>query len=268
MPACISIFSRATPTLLPLLLVLVFAGARVARAADASAPTDPNAAPPKDKTQQSEEEDFSHTPFTQYGEFNEEENEEEELRFLQYGRFFGVSLGLGLESLDGGRAQLWQGGFPMVDFKVHYWFDFNLALDLGFFTASHYFDTGVPALGGKTAVSIFHVGLDLKYYFDIKDMAAPISFANPYVIIGAGQFSKTETPDNPANQTSFNSFGASLGVGLEFAIRPKKSYFEIEAKAHFVSFPDDNTSKYESLGITNGLSGRLYTLSGSFLFTW
>ena len=257
---------------LPFLFMLgwFLAGAPSSWAADNPAggpPGDPSA-PPKDKTVLPEEDDFSTTPYTHYGEFNEEENEEDELRFLQYGRFFGVSLGLGLETVDGGRANLWQGGFPLIDFKVHYWFDFNLALDLGFFTATHYFDTGDPTLGGKTEVSMFHVGVDLKYYFDTKDVAAPISFANPYVILGGGQFTKTETPEKAENKTSVNSFGATAGVGLEFALKPKKSYFEIEAKAHFVNFSDDNTSKYDAFTDNKPLGGRFYTFSGSFLFTW
>jgi hypothetical protein len=222
---------------------------------------------PKDKTQQPEEEDFSTTPFTAYGEFNEEENEEEELRFLQYGRYFGVSLGLGVQTLDGGRANIWEGGFPVFDFKIHYWFDFNLAMDMGFYTAKHSYNMGT-ALGGLTDVSIFHIGLDVKYYFDTKDIAAPITFANPYVIVGMGQFSKTETPENVSNQTSFSTFGASLGLGLEFAIRPKKTYFEVEAKAHFVSFPDDGENESRFAAFTDDFSGRFYTFTGSFLFTW
>ena len=85
---------------------------------------------------QPEEEDFSSSPFTEYGEFNEEQDEAADTKFFQYGRLFGVSLGLGFEGVTGNRGLLWQGGFPMIEMKVHYWFDFNVALDLGFANAS------------------------------------------------------------------------------------------------------------------------------------
>src|SRR4051812_45090894 len=83
----------------------------------------------KDRTLLPEEDDFSTTPFTEYGEFNNQEAEEEEdTKFFQYGRFFGLSIGFGTQGVTGNRGQLWQGGFPMVEFKLHYWFDFNIAM--------------------------------------------------------------------------------------------------------------------------------------------
>src|SRR5881628_3466051 len=66
--------------------------------------------------------DYSETPFTEYGEFNEEEEEADEAKFFQYGRFFGVSVGSGFQGATGNRGLLYQGGFPTLDIKVHYWF--------------------------------------------------------------------------------------------------------------------------------------------------
>ena len=93
----------------------------------------------KGKTVQPEEDDFSNTPFTEYGEFNEEADEEADANFFAHGRFFGVSLGLGFEGVTGNRGLLYQGGFPMVNGKIHYWFDFNFALDMDFYFASHFY---------------------------------------------------------------------------------------------------------------------------------
>src|ERR1700722_17820359 len=69
----------------------------------------------KDKANTPEEDDYTNSPFTEYGEFNETEEEEEDTKFLQYGRLFGISLGVGFEAVDGNRGQLYQGGFPVVD---------------------------------------------------------------------------------------------------------------------------------------------------------
>src|SRR5947209_990104 len=77
--------------------VLVSASPRGAWAADADtgAPAgsqsgaNPSAGGPRgDRTLQPEEEDFTNTPYTEYGEFNEEEEEAADTRFFQYGRFF------------------------------------------------------------------------------------------------------------------------------------------------------------------------------------
>jgi hypothetical protein len=233
---------------------------------DPNAAIQPGAAPSESKFHKSEEEDFSTSPFTSYGEFNENEEEEADSKFFQYGRFFGASLGLGAEMVDGNRGALWQGGFPMVDFKLHYWFDFNLALDLGFFTAQHYFNTTAAGYG-YTNVNLFHIGVDVKYYFDTKNLSSAISFASPYIIAGAGSYSITENTQAQSSQNNYTSVGICLGVGLEFVISPRKSYFELEGKGHFVTFQDTYTSVFSSVGIPN-LTGNFYTVSGSILFTW
>src|SRR5688572_24009328 len=85
----------------------------------------------EDRTGTPEEDDFSNTPFTEYGEFNEQDDEEAETKFFQYGRFFGVSLAAGYQGVTGNRGIVWKGGLPAIDFKVHCWFDFNTAIQLG-----------------------------------------------------------------------------------------------------------------------------------------
>jgi hypothetical protein len=252
-------------TLAALLLLALAAAPAFAQAP--GQPAGPGAGEKKDKTLAPEEEDFTGSPFTEYGEFNEEEEEESDARFFAYGRFFGVSLGLGFESVDGNRGLLWQGGFPVVDFKVHYWFDFNVAIDIGFFTASHFYQT-TDANGGHIDVSIFHVGMDVKYYFDTKNLAAAVSFANPYVSVGVGDFNKTETSftsGNPPDQD--NALGLSVGGGVEFAIKPRKTYFEVEAKVHIVQYKDTFTTLFQNSGIPD-LTGNFYTFTGNLLFTW
>lgn len=219
-----------------------------------------------DRTTKAEEEDFSGTPFTEYGEFNEASEEEEDLKFFQFGRFFGVSLGLGFQFLDGNRGALWQGGFPVVDFKLHYWFNFNIAVDLGFRTAQQYFDTTTQGLG-HVDVNMLWVGLDIKYYFDTKNLSAPISFANPYLLLGVGNYSKTQTSNAQQTQDQDNSLGVSAGAGLEFVVNPRKVYFELEAKMNLITFKDTYTTLFQPLGLQD-LTGRFYTLTGSFLFTW
>lgn len=213
-----------------------------------------------------EEEDYSETPFTEYGEFNEEEDESAETKYFQYGRFFGLSVGTGFQGVTGNRGLLYQGGFPMIQLKFHYWFDFHLALDLGFTTVTQNFDTTVNSQG-HVDVNMTRIGVDLKYYFDTKNIAAPISFANPYVILGMGSISKTEVTLAQASTTADSSFALSAGAGLEFVVSPRKTYFELEALAHMPNFQDSYTTIYSTQGIAD-LTGTFYTITGNILFTW
>jgi hypothetical protein len=188
---------------------------------------------------------------------------------LQYGRLFGLSLGVGFEGATGNRGALWQSGFPATDLKVHYWFDFNVAIDLQYFTAPHFYETVRP-INDRVDVTMARLGIDVKYYFDTKNLSAAISFANPYVLFGAGSFSKTETSliqgGEPANESTL---GISGGFGLEFAIRPRKTYFYFEGKISSANFKDTSTTtQKDGDPDLEDLRGLFYNLAAGFLFTW
>jgi hypothetical protein len=219
------------------------------------------------RTLQPEEADFSNTPFTEYGEFNEEKDEEADTRFLQYGRFFGTSVGLGYETVTGNRGLLWQGGFPMIDLKLHYWLDFNFAINLGFYFAHHQY-LAAEADGGQVNVNMAHVGVDLKYYFDTQNLSASISFASPFLILGVGSYTKTETTLSQESVDPDTALGLSLGAGLEFTIRPKKVYLLLEGKYHLPTFKDSQSTQFESSNGIADLTGNFVTVTGSILFTW
>lgn len=256
----------------------------------ASIPTSGNTRPPMDPNQQqqpspqdqptnqtpadshsssppkSDQEDYSGTPFTQYGEFHEANEEEDTIRFLQSGRLFGVSLGTGFQFVDGYRGSLWQGGFPVVEFKVHYWFDFNIAIDLGFYTAYQYFNTTANN-AGHVDVNLVHVGLNAKYYFPVQNLSAAISFANPYILAGFGSYTKTQISNQQNSTDSDTELGVTAGVGFEFVINPKKTYFVLEGKVNIVTFKDTYTTLYQSVGLPN-MTGNFYLVTGGLLFTW
>ncbi len=210
--------------------------------------------------------DYSSSAFSGYGEFQSWTDEESDVKFFQFGRFFGVSLGTGVQMLDGARGSLWQGGFPVVDVKIHYWFDFQLAMDLNYYSAQHYYDT--TALGlGRVAINFNQIGMHLKYYFDTKNLSSTISFANPYVIAGFGSYSKTENSLVQQTQAPETSMGVSGGFGLEFVIQPRKTYFELETKIHAIIFQDTYTTNFTGVGLPN-LAGNFYTVVGSVLLVW
>jgi hypothetical protein len=262
MPESISTFKQLARWALPLALAWAIAGACLPLARADNGLQAPGSGNP-------EEDDFKSTPYMQYGEFNEEKEEEEDTNFFQNGRFFGVSLGVGVETADGNRGTIWKGGFPTFDLKLHYWFDFNFALDLNFYYAQHNYDT---ANTGAYNVNLIRAGVDVKYYFDTKNISAPISFANPYLVAGVGNYTETETAGNVTNASaseipaSTSALGLCAGAGLEFALKPKKVYFSLEGKIHFVRFDFDNTGIFQPF--VDNTNGNLYTFVASVLFTW
>lgn len=268
MPVSTSISSRGKPTAAPILLLACLACAWPAAAARADGPAGQGGAGgDKAKVFQPEEDDFSNTPFTEYGEFNEDGDEEADAKFFAHGRFFGASLGLGFEGVTGNRGLLYQGGFPMVDLKLHYWFDFNFAIDMDIYYAKHFYMDPDPSVG-HVDVSLIHAGLDVKYYFDTKNLSSAISFANPYVMAGFGSYTQSKS-SFAANTTEApdTGIGMCLGGGLEFAISPKKTYLEFEGRYHIVTFADTYDTNFQSIGITD-LTGGFYTFTANVLFTW
>jgi len=232
----------------------------------AADPAPPQAAPKSDRTLQPEEEDFTTTPFTRYGEFNQDNEEDEDLKFFQNGRFAGISAGIGFQTVTGNRGLLWQGGVPLLDFKVHYWFDFNFAIALGISFVNAYYED--PSRG-HVDLSMNRIGLDIKYYFDTKNVGAAISFANPYLLGGIGAFAKNETVQKTQVQDQDSNVGFDVGGGLEFALVPKKTYFEIEGKLNIVNFKDTFTTRYQTTTPKiDDLTGQFFTLTANVLFTW
>jgi hypothetical protein len=254
--------SRPFTATLTLLLALGLAGPRLA-GADGPGPGDS-----KPKVDKPEEDDFTNTPFTEYGEFNEEADEEADAKFFAHGRFFGVSLGIGFEGVTGNRGLLYQGGFPMIDGKLHYWFDFNFAVDIDLYYAKHFYDT-TDSNGGHVDVSMIHAGIDGKYYFDTKNLSSAISFANPFIEVGFGAYSQSKSSFvQAATEPPDTAVGMSLGGGLEFVLSPKKAYLELEGRYHIVTFSDQYSTDFQSSNNVSDLTGGFYTFSANVLFTW
>jgi hypothetical protein len=216
------------------------------------------------RADQPEEDDFTSTPYTRYGEFNSEKDEQDDTNFFQNGRFFGISLGTGYEAVTGNRGQLWQGGFPLLDFKLLYWFSFNFAMDMDLYWAQHFYqDTQV----GTATVNMVHLGIDLRYYFDTKDLSSAISFANPYITGGIGSYTATANSSTEGAQSADTEMGGDLGFGFEFALNPHKTYLDADVKVNYFVLQD--TYAPQSIGSTlPDLTGLFVTFTISVLFTW
>jgi len=252
MPACTFISKL-------FILLTLISGSAYAQAPGAPAGASPTAgAPKKDDPGLFDQS----TPYLEYGDFSMNEDDDADTLYFQYGRFFGVSLGLGYETATGNRGLLYAPAFPRFDLKVHYWFDFQLAMNLGIFFASHTFEDS-----GINTVKLIGYGVDLKYYFDVRNASAALTFSNPFLIAGVGSISKTQSKAISAAPDTDSTFSVNFGAGLEFPIAHKKTYFILEGRYHTQSFIDSNEPAYQSKGIAD-LSGGFFTFMAHILFSW
>lgn len=210
-------------------------------------------------------------PFSEYGEFDSSEDEAEDERFFQYGRFFGIGLGIGNTTPTGNAGKLYQGGFPTVDFRISYWFDFNFALNVNVQNSTHSYDV---APDGLTSVNFFRLLMQIKYYFDTRNLSAPITFVGPHLIAGGGLYRRTDnigsgTGDATIANTieSVNAFGFNFGAGFELTLKPKKTYLQLEALVHMVSFRDQLDPRFRESGIRDR-TGAWITTVLAIMWTW
>ena len=229
-----------------------------------SAPGDPNApAIPSGKKEETELFDQS-SPYLEYGDFNMAEEENQDALYFQYGRFFGFSLGLGYQTATGNRGKLYDPAIPRFDIRIHYWFNFNFALELGLFMANHSFKYENTTFETK----FIGYGMHLKYYFDVRDASAALTFSNPFLSGGIGAWSMSQTKVGSTQPDKDSTLSLDIGGGLEFPIVYKKTYFILEALYHTQSFADSNGNNNEFGNRVPDLNGGFITLMGHFMFVW
>lgn len=205
-----------------------------------------------------------HSPYLDYADFSMDEEEHEDSIYFQYGRFFAMSLGLGYQTATGNRGRLYEAAFPRFDVRLQYWFGFQFAVDLGLFFANHQYTSG----GLVTQVKMIGYSSHLKYYFDVRDAAAPITFANPFLEFGAGAMSKSETDAQDTVADADSTFTVSLGGGLEFPIAHKKTYVSLEFLYHTQGFLDTAEDQFATTRGIPDLSGGFMTLMAHLMFVW
>jgi hypothetical protein len=226
-----------------------------------AAPTEPKKAPSSKNSG-----DLDASPWAGYGEFNEEEEEIADTRFFQTGRFFGVSLGGGMAGALGNRGLLWQGGFPSIDLKVHYWFDFNLALDLGFNQSSFFYE--ILSRGERVDIKQSSFGASVKYYIPTQNLSSAIGFASPYLVLGIASYTKQDFSQKTEATTEDSQAGVNAGAGLEFVISHRKTYLTVEGRLHSIPYLDSNSTDFATTNAIDDLAGLHWNTSVSILFTW
>jgi hypothetical protein len=201
-------------------------------------------------------------PFSDFVPFEDEYDIDEDERFMYFGRFFAVSLGTGMHVFGGNIGKLYNTAIPVLDFRLIYFFDFRLAGQVGLSSASHAFNA---APNGAVEVSLLRLNADLKYYFDTKNVGAAITAANPYVVAGVSQTFRTQVFQDHNQVEKDNAFAVSAGLGMEFALKPRKTSIGVEGRIHQIFFQDRYNQDYLESGLED-LTGPMYSFITSLIF--
>lgn len=221
----------------------------------------PQAARAAEEQQQAGSQELAN-PFSDFVPFEDEYDVDEDERFMYFGRFFAISLGTGMHTFGGNIGKLYNTALPVLDFRLIYFFDFRFAGEIGISSASHAFNAEP---NGPVSVSLLRVNADLKYYFDTKNMGAAITAVNPYVIAGISQTFRTQAFENFNRVDKDNALAASGGLGIEFALKPRKTSLGFEARYHQFFFEDRYSQEYLPSGIAD-LTGPMYSFITSLVF--
>jgi len=188
-------------------------------------------------------------PFIDYGEFQNNVTETEDIDFFQNGRSLNIALLGGYEALSLNMRQIY-GDSLIFGASLGYFVDLRFALQLrGVFPSGHY-----NSLFNTTS-AFLHVGLDIKYYLNRQYLSKNVDFFNPYFIIGPfwsnikSQIPQipdaTATPDQAATSLerqaaqSWPSIGIKLGTGLEIPL-VKQSFIGLEISYLYTVLEHEN----------------------------
>lgn len=205
----------------------------------------------------------------------------EDERFYRYGRFFSFQVGIGVTSFDGNRGAAYENEPPSYSLGLNYFLDFNSSFGLGVAFSKHnmFFPNATDGSGLTpfefVNVSMFRVFFNYRFYIDTSNLGTAITWSNPY-FTGRMEYWYTtnkyiDRPDE--GDDTGGGFGVGMGFGLEFPIKLKETYVNLEFLFHTVNFHDKFTKKYAIIDGESGvgfddLSGNAYSTMVAYVFNW
>lgn len=198
--------------------------------------------------------DESFDPFTDYNEYEQQTEEEEDINFLKNGRYLTLAFTGGYRGfMNGGFTQAYQ---PNLNYGVEfaYFFDMQLATSVSYYYGDHgvnfssYQNEFFPEPARKHysgSVNIQIMDLSVKYYFNTDNVTKGLADLNPYGIFGTSYYIRTYSLDGVLNVDPDKVWGVKAGGGIEIPILKRRGYLGIQAVFRYVQFPDENLGQIE-----------------------
>lgn len=208
------------------------------------------------------EENFD--PFTDYSEYDDSTEEEADINFFRNGRFLTFGLLTGYRGFTENYARAYKPAL-IYGFNFSYFFDLRLALNFGYQTGDHgvAFETkGNVNTRYQGEISFSTIDLNLKYYFNTKNVTRGLADLNPYFLGGVAQFTRTYNLTNVLSSGSERAFGLNLGGGIEIPMLKRRSFLGLQFVYHPVTFSDESR---EFISDDTGNSQLKYPLNGDLI---
>jgi hypothetical protein len=186
--------------------------------------------------------DDTYDPFSDYSEFEESVEEEEDINFFRNGRLLTLGFLGGYRAWTGNLNAIYSGS-PGFGLFLSYFFDLRFALQIGYLTSDHTMVVkGVP--GTETvqgSVSASDVSFLLKYYFNTQNVTRGLADLNPYMVAGFSQIYRTITVSGVDGAAKDSAFGFNVGAGLEIPMMRNKMFFGLQGNYQIINFADEGT---------------------------
>ncbi len=226
--------------------------------------------------------------FSDFNEDLEDTQMMEDERFFRYGRFFSFSLYTGFTTFDGNRGTVYSDDHPTFGLSVMYFSDFQSAWGLGFSLSKHNYSIVGETAGfsqgpGFVEVTMLRPYISYRYYIDTSNLGTALTYSNPYFTTRLEYWYVTndyldegvEEPDDADG----GGIGLGIGFGLEFPIKLRESYMNLEFMLHDVAFhdkqtrllgnpTDDNGDEVEKSYTIEDLNGYAYTITLGYVWSW
>lgn len=206
----------------------------------------------------------------------------DEQYFHEYGRFFGLQVGIGHTTFTHTRRKAYVDVPPTLHLSLRYFFNLNLSCNVGFEYSFHQMMISTPVYGynepaellGRVSTYIPRVFVGLRYAPDVSKYSRILLFSNPYTIIrGEYVYHKNIFPDRPELSVELTyDMGVAIGFGFEIPLNKKNTFFNLEFLFHMINFSDQYTINYSKIsagtyGYEN-LFGYTLSLVGSINICW
>lgn len=217
--------------------------------------------------------------FSDFNEDLEDTQVMEDERFFKYGRFFSFTTSIGITTFSGNRGSIYSDDPPTFGMSINYFSDFQSSWGIGFSYSKHSYFLNEKTVGftdgpGFVEVSMFRAFFAYRFYIDTANLGTAITYSNPYFATRLEYWYTTnkfrdleEEPDDKGG-----GFGIGIGGGLEFPIKLKESYINVEILIHDVAFHDKDSRRLAAdndsgVGVDD-LGGYAYTTSVGYVWSW
>lgn len=203
-------------------------------------------------------------PFSDYVPPPEDNDVSENEHFQYFGNQFGIMVGSGIQWFDGNLGRLYNAAALTDNMSFRWWWlwDFRFMGLIGYTRSKHRFDA-FPV--GDTQVPIRKIDMDLRYFFDSKNLSATFTAMHPFAFVGFSNIKRSQLFEELGSVEAESKTAISLGGGLQYDIKPRTSRLDFEFKYSRMVFRDAEDQTFVPVGIPN-LRGSLYSFTTSVMW--